>query len=58
MPTPPRLAETLLRWFVPAPDAEALGGDLEELMPSARYPRWWYTRQVLSILTARTLYAL
>jgi putative ABC transport system permease protein len=54
VPKPPRFAETLLRCFVSPEDAEALTGDLEEMMVEARHPRRWYLQQVLSIVAART----
>jgi putative ABC transport system permease protein len=55
---PPRFAETLLRWILPPDVAEAVAGDLEEMMSSATRPRWWYSRQVMSIAASRALLAL
>ena len=62
--TPPRLANTLLRWILPGGDAEAIAGDLEEIAGSTIAPRIgagrarrWYWRQVLSIANARMLAA-
>jgi putative ABC transport system permease protein len=57
--TPPRLACALLRWFLPLDDFETISGDLEESLTHASTPpskprgRWWYWRQVISILSTR-----
>ena len=56
--TPPRLAEWLLRRLLPAEDAEAIAGDLEETLRAsapacgARAARRWYWRQAASVLWA------
>jgi putative ABC transport system permease protein len=58
--TPPRLANTLLRWCLGHEDGEVVSGDLEEIFRADVVPRAgalraksWYWRQVASILTAR-----
>ena len=56
--TPPRVAEWLLRRLLPAEDAEAIAGDLEETLRAiapargARAARLWYWRQAASVLWA------
>jgi putative ABC transport system permease protein len=57
--TPPRAAQALLRALLPPEDAEVIGGDLEETLRTsvaprigARRARWWYWRQVASVLSA------
>ena len=57
-PSPPRLAQTLLRWTLPSDDFEVISGDLDEAldaMPSSRSgaARFWYWRQVASIVGSR-----
>ena len=57
-PARPRFADVLLRAVLPAGDAEAIAGDLEEgFSQRARNGRrsaaWWYRRQVLSIVCFR-----
>jgi putative ABC transport system permease protein len=61
-PSPPRLAEALLRLALSPEDAEVITGDLEELLHtsvgphlSPRAARRWYWRQTFSILGARLL---
>jgi putative ABC transport system permease protein len=56
--SPPRLAQTLLRWTLPPDDFEVISGDLEETlgtMASSRSgaARLWYWRQVASIVCSR-----
>ena len=59
--TPPRAAEALLRRVLPADDAEAIAGDLEETLRTragrtgARRATLWYWRAVVSILWAHLL---
>lgn len=56
---PPRLACALLRWLLPPDDFETISGDLEESLNdltasgSQVRGRWWYWRQVVSILSTR-----
>jgi putative ABC transport system permease protein len=57
-PSPPRLAQTLLRWTLPPDDFEVISGDLEEALGSMAHPRGsaarlWYWRQVASIVCSR-----
>jgi putative ABC transport system permease protein len=59
---PPRLATALLRRWLSDDDFEAIGGDLEELfqLEAPRHldgARWWYWRQVASVLAARAFSA-
>ena len=57
---PPRLARAVLRWMLPPDDFEAIAGDLEESLnqmggpPTKRQGRFWYWRQVASIVNHRT----
>jgi putative ABC transport system permease protein len=59
--TPPRAAEALLRRFLSPDDAEAIAGDLEEALRAravragARRARFWYWRQVASVLWSHLL---
>jgi putative ABC transport system permease protein len=62
MPNPPRLADALLRLFLSSEDGEVIAGDLEETFQTTIVPRdgrraarFWYWRQILSIVSARVL---
>ena len=57
-PSPPRLAQTFLRWSLPPDDFEVISGDLEETLGTmatsgSSAARLWYWRQVSSIVCSR-----